>query len=349
MSQPIAVDPPLVTRTALGLYRVEASIGGTPVWIESAQPLRASAEAFVAVSLLPAMAAHRPLAVAAALDPAFAANLGRIQEQGVAWWPALSRVSVTPAGFCAAEPGAGAAMFFTAGADSFFTLKRNRRDVERLINVRGFDIALSDADRQRENTALIDGIGRELGKPIIYLDTNLRQHGVFGSVNWEITHIAAIACMAHSLSPAPSTVYIASTDIPPPWGSHQDIDPLWSSSGLSIVNDGWELSRLDKVRHLVGWEIVHRSLKVCWENRARTLNCGICEKCVRTQAEFLAAGAESPPATFPAGDLSRRIEDLPALSPHLCKQWRDVQTALPVGGIAVAIGALLRRSEKAPA
>ena len=50
MSEPIAVGPPLVTRTSAGLYRVEASIGGTPVWIETAHPLRASAEAFVAVS-----------------------------------------------------------------------------------------------------------------------------------------------------------------------------------------------------------------------------------------------------------------------------------------------------------
>jgi pyruvyl transferase EpsO len=346
---PIAIDVPSLTRTGSGRYRVETRVDGVPVWIESDQPLRVSTEAFVAAFLFPAMAARRQLTAAGELDPIFDANLRKVEALAVEWWPFMSEVAVQLSGLRPTETGTGEAMFFTAGVDSFFTLWCNLGTVERLINVSGFDIGLWDTARIDKCTTLIDSIGRELGKQIVHVATNLRENALFQSVSWEVSHIAAISSIAHSISPRLATALVASTDFPKPWGSHPDLDPLWSSSALSILCHGREFSRLDKVRQILNWDIVRRSLRVCWENRAETLNCGCCEKCVRTQVEFIAAGADKLPETFPPGNLAERIDAIPSLPPRLCKTWRDIRGALPNSETATAVDRLLRRSERTTA
>lgn len=346
MARKILIDPPLMRRDESGSYRIETLVNSEPFWIASSLPLQASAEGLVCAFLIPAMAMRRPLAIAAELDHNFAANIDKLQTMATTWWPRLSRITIQPKGLNRTVSSAGDAMFFTGGVDSFFTLKNNYKNIEHLINVTGFDIPLHDGARQRASMALINSIGQQLNKNIIHVSTNLREHSLHKSVSWEITHIGAISAIAHSISPALSTVYVASSDVPPPWGSHPDLDPLWSSDSLTIVNDGWRSSRLDKVRAIVDWDIVHLSVKVCWENRAASLNCGYCEKCVRTQMQFIAAGATATPSSFPAGDLVARVEALPAVAVSLHKQWLDVRAALPNGALAVSVDRLLERSKR---
>ena len=343
---PLYIQQPRLSVTASGLCRVETVVDGYAVWIESREALACSAEAFVAAFLLPAMSSGRQI-VTSELDQLFEKNVRLLQQRAGHWWASISPIEIRgePSSVKAKREKSGiACLFFTGGVDSFFSLKRHNRNLQALINVRGFDIPLADHDRIARTSELLHEVGKSVHLPVVEVSTNLREHPTFRRLNWEITHIAAIASVAHCLSTFVSTAYVASSDVPPPWGSHPDLDPLWSSNRLGLVNDGSSFSRFQKVQALAGWRIVNDHLRVCWENRSQTLNCGVCEKCVRTQAQFIAAGANEIPAAFPNGPLLRRIDELPAAPGPLREQWHELVVAAPDGELAASIVRLLARS-----
>jgi hypothetical protein len=65
---------------------------------------------------------------------------------------------------------------------------------------------------------------------------------------------------------------------------------LLSGGELTIVHDGAAFSRTEKIARLSAVPAALQSLKVCWEGVKQGRNCGVCEKCIRTQLNFLAAG-----------------------------------------------------------
>ena len=67
-----------------------------------------------------------------------------------------------------------------------------------------------------------------------------------------------------------------------------------------MAQHGVETTRVDKVAHLAGSEVAMRRLRVCWENRDGTYNCGRCEKCRRTMVNLAVAGALGRCATLPS-------------------------------------------------
>jgi hypothetical protein len=84
-----------------------------------------------------------------------------------------------------------------------------------------------------------------------------------------------------------------------PLGSHPMLDPLWSTKAVEILHDGCEASRLDKVRCIQGDPLARKLLRVCWRNVGREMNCGVCEKCVRTRICLEIVGGDW--AMFPGG------------------------------------------------
>jgi hypothetical protein len=120
-------------------------------------------------------------------------------------------------------------------------------------------------------------------------------------------HGAALAAVAHALSRRINRVSVAGTMHIPclePWGSHPALDSNYSTADLQIRHDGLTLSRLDKVRLIAGWNTALHNLRVCTMNPARGLNCGHCEKCLRTMLELMACGKLDQTAAFPAQDVT---------------------------------------------
>lgn len=81
-----------------------------------------------------------------------------------------------------------------------------------------------------------------------------------------------------------------------PWGSSPITDGLMSSDLLTLKHDGAGYSRTDKIAEIMKSPIAVKTLKVCWAGVDQAVNCGVCEKCVRTHLNFLAAGATATPA-----------------------------------------------------
>ena len=121
-------------------------------------------------------------------------------------------------------------------------------------------------------------------------------------------NVPAVSNM-HLLSAEFSTALIGSSEpydaLVLPWGSNPVTDHLLSGGNLTIVHDGAAFSRTDKIAFLSGVPSAVQSLKVCWEGKQQGRNCGVCEKCVRTQLNFLAIGVTQPPCFDAPLDLQR--------------------------------------------
>jgi hypothetical protein len=89
------------------------------------------------------------------------------------------------------------------------------------------------------------------------------------------------------------TVLIAATDHYTqlsPWGSHPLLDPLWSTEATTIIHDGSEATRAEKIMNWIcRSDLALQNLRVCLSPNDQ-YNCGRCEKCLRTMIPLYVAG-----------------------------------------------------------
>ena len=90
--------------------------------------------------------------------------------------------------------------------------------------------------------------------------------------------------------------------------------------------------------------LAHRYMRVCWRHTHQDLNCGACEKCLRTQLEFLAAGTLDRFRTFPPGSLAEKIDALPGVMPSIERYYHQVLEHVDDRAVRTAIRALVDRS-----
>ena len=241
--------PDLVHDAARNEWTLSYNVAGEVVYFRSRTELVPACEGVVAAFFLRSLRDKSPIILSEPLDGVFIENLKSVAATAREYW-----------GFDGPQPTATTGqkdalsdkvgLFFTGGVDSFYTLRRNLDEVDCLINVHGFDIALEDTERYRKSVQGLRAVAEDLALELILVETNLRSHFLFQKFSWEKTHISALAAVAHSLQKRVGTVRIAGSDVPPPWGSHPDLDRLWSSSSLNLVNDEYNVSRFDKVRPL---------------------------------------------------------------------------------------------------
>jgi hypothetical protein len=260
----------------------------------------AAADALLAAALLPAMRTGQPLISEAPVSPQLLAALPRIQDVFRSWrqrypvWGQYQRVAIDAPvrAMPLFHPGRGVAAFFTGGVDSFYTALRHRNEIDALVYVCGFDVAISDVELE---SRVLDGVraaADELGIELVVVRTDLRAFSNEFS-KWDHYHGAALASVAHLLAASFEKIYLPATQTYAylaPLGSHPLVDPLWSTEDLEIVHDGCEASRLEKLELIADELAAQHWLRVCWENRGGRYNCGTCEKCLRTMVALDALG-----------------------------------------------------------
>lgn len=337
--------------------RVGALIDGSEAWFESEDlVLRPSSEAFGSAFLLPAADARRRLAMAAPVGADWADGAARVLDIAHRWWgyPRLwPRVNTCPVAIGPQQGEPRRALCFTGGVDSFYTLLRLGKPIHYLINAQGFDIRLDEERRLAAVAARFREIAENVSAQLLTIRTNLRTHPSFRCATWPRTHGGALASLGHLASGAIDTLVVSSSVAyanPSPWGSHFELDPLWSGAGLTIEHVGAEYTRNAKLRLIADSPLVRQHLHVCWEHWDERLNCSRCEKCLRTRMVLAGLGLLEK---FPVFDGMRTLTaDLDALpyvpAPALWKRYREV---LADGGLpsdtARAIERLLARSRTA--
>lgn len=265
------------------------------------------------MTLLPyAMRRALPLHLAGAVDELVLHNLDAIQHQLHAWFPRrLTIVDVVPDRVVRGAPRGGHGAFFSGGVDSFYTLAEANPPLDAIILICGFDFYTEQTAVMAGAIRTTEAAAKEFGVDALAVKTNMRS-----LTNWATDwgfeqHGASLAAVAYALRERVGTVHIASSfsdaDLHP-WGSHPDLDPLWSSSVQTIVHDSTKELRVEKVDRIMEFESARAGLRVCW-GQTETVNCGICEKCVRTRINLLVVGHDGVCATLPP----LRVEDVRAM------------------------------------
>jgi hypothetical protein len=281
------------------------------VWIRGpGPPCPTPGDALLIAALRTAALRGEDIRLEGVASPRLLANVPRILDVYRSWDPGVSRIDVkTDAASPAPMPTVGrrAGSFFTAGVDSYYTYLRHQEEIEALVFVHGFDVRLGDARLRERVVAGLEKAASGLGRPLIEVETNLRDFLARQGDRWDLAHGAALAAVGVGLSGFLSRLYIAASFRPsflPPWGSHPDLDPLFGTERVEFVHDGCE-RRLRKLERVVQCDVALDSLRVCWENRGGAYNCCRCEKCVRTMTTLAILGVLERCSCFAPLDLKR--------------------------------------------
>jgi hypothetical protein len=162
-----------------------------------------------------------------------------------------------------------------AGTDE--RMSRNRRIIEESCS----EIAGREKSDMRKAINRNAEFAAKFGKKLIPVEINQFPFGYRYNLSRNFTQASVLASVAlllgfeHVFIPAAvSYAQLA------PLGSHPLTDPLWSTEGTSIIHDGCEHERSQKLKVVSDNPGVLENLMVCFNDMNR--NCGKCTKCLRT-------------------------------------------------------------------
>ena len=249
-----------------------------------------------------------------------------------------------------------ALLLYSGGLDSVTSLLANRDHIHTLLSVWGGDVSLSDDGLWQDLSSLISQSPLAKGYCQITARTNWRdlvkqfrlihdfmdeggdwwagaQHGL------TLLTLAAPVTAARGLE----RIYIASShtaDYLVPHGSAPETDNLVRWTGTDVVHDCFELSRQEKIIHHIapymraGGSV---TLAVCHQpgRGLNSLNCGRCEKCLRTATGLMSAGVAPAEAglDIPTAEYTRWRAELAngtrTLDINEIYMWSGLQAAIP--------------------
>ena len=357
-------------------------VSATVEWEESSRPpleifyeteaehdneFQAHPDGILTACLLPAMRhGEKRISLEGPVCPRLSEGLAEIIQILHGWFgPPRPGVRIEPAkGFRAPFPRKPrrSGLLLTGGADSLHLLWRNRRDFP-LDHPDSFRTAIavfglfppgrietpSLADYSPARSALSD-IAADAGLELIPIVTNVRKLDT-DLVFLAREFIASALCSAvHLLTGAVSSISLASgrnVRLLVPVGTHPLIDPRLGSGALEVRHVGVAFKRIDRIRELCAWEAGIRNLAVCLEAPPPKLNCGKCEKCLRTMTALEAFGSMRAARQFPFSRVSREMLESVSVTPHVSDYWFDLVEPLRVAGRDDLIAVIRRKLEQA--
>lgn len=311
----LLVSEPEIRQTPLGdhVYQFSLSLlrpGGRTQFLHGVtyrsshpiRPLSGAGNVALASTLVPAMALGLPLRIDAPVSPRLLAGVERFQEIFHCWFPPYTRVSVTaPLATPVVAATGRTAAYFSAGVDGFHTLRTHLSSLSTLVFMHGFDVDLDRVGHRLLAETLVADVAADLRRDLVVLQTDVRafsdRYAWWGDYCGSALAAGALLLEGHidRLLVASSTAY---GDILP-FGTTALTDPLFSTEGVAIEQDGGMHTRIDKVFELAGWTYALERLRVCWTMQAGRLNCCACDKCLRTMTSLWLAGALERAPTFP--------------------------------------------------
>jgi hypothetical protein len=313
--------------------RVSADVDGAAVWFESGELVVERPPELIASAMLPAVAQRGwKLRIEEPLDADWLAGAAEVVEIWSEWWdtPApLDELLEAPADPAPRRERADrSGLCFSGGLDAFHTLLCSGRKIDDLVFAHGYDIPLDDTRRFEAAEESLRAVAAEVGARAVVVRTNLRHRRPFKGSGWGRTHGGALAALGHACSGELGEIVISSAytrESGHAWGSSWDTDPGWSSSGLKVSHFGEEFTRDEKMRAVVHNPLVRDHIRVCWENRAETGNCGECEKCVRVMVYVELLGEDVDRWPFGgSGTLVERLDSVEFVHPQQVSSYEPM-------------------------
>jgi hypothetical protein len=265
--------------------------------------LQPNIEAFLALALLPAMKRKAGVIEAdGVISQQFLEGTERIQKVFRSWKPGYGHVEIRNV---RVQPsvriGNGKqGVFFSAGLDSYHTFLTHLEEIFAFIHLDGFDIPLIEHSMRKKMVENCRYIGQQFGKQAIILESNAREF-MEHFVTWSYSHGSVIGSAGLLLMPEYERFFVAGAGNPAdrePFGSHPDLDPNWSTEVLKFAHEA-QVDKIDKCRLISQYDVALQTLHVCLRFPESGLNCGECEKCLRTQVYLQAVGAAERCTAFP--------------------------------------------------
>ncbi len=222
------------------------------------------------------------------------------------------------------RPPPKSAQMFSGGIDSYSTLILDRQYVDpghpeyTRVAILAFGLEQDDPTAFEYVTDMLEKAAEQLQLTLIpvasniylpYRDEDSRQGWEFWVYRQMCT---ALASFGHALSDGCTRLSIAANDpLAHQFTFHAADNPLvqenLSSDRMKVRHSGGHLTRLEKVRLVANSSTMLEHLRVCNQYKRYSpgkLNCGKCEKCVRTMLSLLAVGALDKTPCFAEIDLN---------------------------------------------
>jgi len=274
---------------------------------EYAIPETALCDGYIFGIIFYAMARGEDIHVHGTLSADCMRNLNEFQDAWTRWKPErYKKIAITASHIDPMNPGKpnSAIAAFSGGIDSLFTILRHKKILDTasyplgstVLMVHGFDIPLDKPSHLEALKERTTPFINELDLTIRVIRTNLKELAL---QDWEDSFMAQLACCMHQYSHQCNYALVGSSEpydsLVLPWGSNPVTDHLLSGAAMRIIHDGAGYSRTEKVAEIINHKAAMKVAKVCWEGAETFTNCGNCEKCIRTQLNFKAAGVNHPP------------------------------------------------------
>lgn len=262
-------------------------------------------DAFFVLALVPAMRLGATLVMPAPVSRDLLRGAETFQDIYQQWYPGLvtpATVDVTArAKTSPMPPGRGLASCFTGGVDAFFFALHPPRELTRLVYVHGFDVPLRAKRFRRVVSKRLRVAARDLGIPLLEVETNLREL-TDPHTRWpKQMHGSALASVGILLAADIDGLLIPSSGgsefIWADNGSHQLTDRLQGTEYFSVIHHGTGTSRIAKTETVARSRVGARHLRVCFRSR-EAYNCGNCFKCRRTLLDLHAVRLEHRVKSF---------------------------------------------------
>lgn len=330
-----------------GRHRVASRVDGRAVWFESDDAdLEPSLEAIGSALLVPALHAGRALRIEGQACDLWAANMQRLADEfRRLWYSDRARPLIVPEQ-AHAPPRRGppvTALCFSGGVDAFHTLLAGGFRIGMLVYVVGYDVALRDAARAEAVERMVREVSREVGCACCVIRTSLRRHALVRAAPWLREFGGALASAGHLLASRCDRLLLSGDGLGfehPEVGARASTDALFGSSRVAVEHVAPTVTRLQKIRLIAGEPLVQRHLRVCWKNVGSLMNCGQCEKCIRTMVTLDACGMLGRFEGFGCGHgLEAAIGRLPAVDDVVDAFYRSL-----IGeGLSRPVDAAVRR------
>jgi hypothetical protein len=293
-------------------------------------------EAFAAIARLMGMENDQRVVSLPRLSPSFRRSIDVFQQVHLGLFPHHAAAPIhalprrEPRG---ADDGRRVAAFFSGGVDSFDLLLEHGDEIDDLIFVRGFDVVVHDVERTAEVLAIVRDAAEAVGKPLLVIDTDLRDFSdptcdwtwfVYGGL------IATSLLLSRTHRKVLCAVSVADHHLPEPVGRLRS-EPF-GNARAHLALEGRTATRVDKIAAVAASGMAADTLRVCWQNHPGTINCGGCPKCLRTMAALDAVGQLEAVRTLPD------VVDLEALAAHPARTRSDRAYLAEIRDRAAATG-----------